>query len=454
MASSKRILLVQPHLIDKEPPVYPLGLAYIAATLNSYHVRIFDMNVAEDPNTELTNTISSFQPDIVGVTLRNIDNQRRTSLYYYYKDFELLLKNIKAVKPDVKLIAGGPGFSMFAEEIMMRNPLIDFGVYLEGEESFPELVVNIGNPENIKGIFYRKNGIIKFTGKKSFPHFDALPLPRRDLLDISKYQTTPFGIGVQTKRGCMLKCAYCNYPVLNGTTMRLRSPEHVVNEIEELTKGYGITEFMFVDSVFNLPISHAKDICREMLKRGLQTKWSAWLDIRFIDDEFLRLAKKAGCISVAFSPDAVSQKALDKLKKGIKEKDISRTLQLFTQNKELESINVNFSIFINPPGSDFKYVFKAIFLYIKAKLILKGRGGVFLNWIRIEPDTEVYRMAIEDGVIDEHANLLPENAKDLHRLFYSHPSLKHADYIMLLFLKTISIIKKIFRRGKKEVSCN
>ena len=55
---------------------------------------------------------------------------------------------------------------------------------------------------------------------------------------------------------------------LNGKEYRLRAPKRVVDDIELLLKENGIDTFTFVDSVFNIPLTHAEDICNEIIKRA------------------------------------------------------------------------------------------------------------------------------------------------------------------------------------------
>ncbi|TAN62254.1 radical SAM protein [bacterium] len=442
-----KVLLVQSYLRDKSEPVYPIGLAYIASSLTGHEVRILDLNIAKDPYAELNAVMASFKPDVAGISLRNIDNQKRIELYYYYKDFELLLKNINTANPDTIIVVGGAGFSMFAEEIMKQNPAINYGIYLEGEDVFPELLKNIKEPESVKGIFVRKHGKVAFTGQRALPDFRRLPPPRRDMIDITPYLANQSGIGIQTKRGCILKCAYCNYPVLNGSVMRLREPAGIVDEIAELVNRYGVKHFIFADSVFNLPQKHAKAICEEILKRNIKVEWTAWLDIRYVDKGFLLLAAKAGCKSVAFSPDAISNSALKALKKGISEDDIWKTVALFTETEELKKLNVSFGSFINPPGETLAGLLKTIFFYFRVKLALKRRGGASLNWIRIEPDTEVYNIALKEGLLDKNTALLPNNEKGLKNLFYSRSTLSISDPVIIGFFKAIELLKKAVRKG-------
>ncbi len=270
-----KVLLIQSHLgrIEPFPPLYPLGLVYLANALSKHEVQIIDMNVWELTLAyeNLKKKIINFNPDIAGVSIRNIDTTNRRDIFNFFKTVRPTARIIKETSPDSTLLVGGPGFSMFAEKIMSRIPEFDFGCHLEGEESIPELLDNLESPESVKGIYIRKNGGVQFTGNRELPDFGKLQIPRRDpeIIDNTPYiQFDKFpriyNIGIQTKRGCVLKCAYCSYTFLSGNKLRLRYPVDVVDEIEYLIS-LGMNQFSFADNIFNIPKSHAEEICEEII---------------------------------------------------------------------------------------------------------------------------------------------------------------------------------------------
>lgn len=432
-----KVLLIQAYLgrSESDGAIFPLGLCYIATALKKHEVEMFDPNTSRKPYEELTEKIKYFQPQVACISIRNVDTTQRRDIFYYFKTIRPTVQLIKSIDPEIKIMLGGAGFSMFAEKIMERIPEADFGIYLEGEESVPDLLNNLNNPENTKGIFSRNNGVLKFTGIRGMPDFTNVPIPRRDLLDITKYlHPKNDNIGIQTKRGCALKCAYCNYQFLNGAVYRLRSPGSIVDEIEYLINDFNIRKFTFVDSTFNVPQRHAEGICNEIIKRGLDIQWSAWFDIKHFSEELALLIRKAGCRNIGFSPDAITDKALSALEKGITEEDIKKSLHTI---KKVKGIKAGYNFFITSPGQDFWGFLKTLVLLFKIPLTLMGKGGCRLGWIRIEPYTKIYEIAIKEGVIDKNTELLPENEQQLSMLFYTNPSSKYLDVIAKVILDLV-----------------
>lgn len=420
-----KILLVQAYLGRKEitGPIYPLGLAYLAGVLKDHDVRMLDMNVEDDPDNALSAALSDMRPDVVGLSLRNIDTTLLVDRFLYFKTIAPTARLIKKIAPYAKAVIGGAAFSMYAQKIMERVPELDIGVYKEAEESFPELLENLDSPEKVKGIFFREGETIRFTGERDLPDFESLPFPDRSLLDLAPYQSPCQNIGVQTIRGCPLRCAYCSYPFLNGSCLRTRSVKHVVDEIQDLVEVQGLTEFMFVDTIFNASKKNATKICQGILDRGIKVKWNAYYDVKFVDKDFLELAHRAGCQHFMFSPDAITDEGLKRLQKNFTVADIHRTISLM---RSMPTARSSYSLFVNHPGQTLSGVLRTLAFYLKTNMILKGRGRVFLNWIRVEPDTPIEEAARKEGVITEDTELLPADESGLKCLFYDPPPVKYA----------------------------
>jgi radical SAM superfamily enzyme YgiQ (UPF0313 family) len=251
------------------------------------------------------------------------------------------------------------------------------------------------------------------------------------------YRTLLDAVGVQTKRGCGLKCAYCNYPFLNGNYYRYRTPEAVGEEIERLVKDYKVERFIFVDSVFNIPREHAKSVLREMIGRKIKVKWTGWYNEQALDKDLVELAVEAGCELFSFSPDGFSDSALKALGKNLQQKDIIRVNDLL---KTYHQAMVGYNFFLNPPAQSFWDLVKLLWFSFKVRLTFRGRlCGFLLGSIRIEPDTPIYHRAIAEGLITENSHMLATDSKELKRLFYYPPN----SLILTMMLKCYIFLRSI-----------
>lgn len=409
-----KLLLVQSYLGGNEPTVFPLGLACINAQLSGHDVRGFDTNTSKRPFDELKEIIEGFSPDVVGISLRNIDSTNKREVVFYYSYLKKAIDEIKAVS-NAKIIVGGSGFSMFAREIMEDEPRVDYGVFLEGERTVSALLDNLDTPELIKGVFYRKDGNVVFSGHGGQVDLNGVNLPDREIIPAGDYKEVLETIGIETKRGCALKCVYCIYGFLNGKEYRLRAPKRVVDDIELLLKENGIDTFTFVDSVFNIPLTHAEDICNEIIKRGLKVKWSAWFSEKGLKKEFVELVKTAGCRKIILSPDGYSEKVLKSLGKNITKKDILESYELL---KSIDGYEVCYNFFKNPPDQSITAFLSMLFFSLKAKMQMGGRVHFEFNSMRVEPHTKLYQIAIKEGFVKDKENLLYPKYYTNPRTFY------------------------------------
>jgi anaerobic magnesium-protoporphyrin IX monomethyl ester cyclase len=414
-----KILLIQSHLGGHESPVFPLGLYYLARLVGDHQVEIFDPNVSEHPDADLRSWLTGFRPDIVGISLRNIDSTNKRRVVFYYRYFRDTLYTVRKVLGSrCKVVGGGPGFSMFAEEIMRREPMVDYGVFLEGEKTFPELLQNLATPEKVQGVYFRQGDKVCFSGPRNPVSPEEVPLPDRSERVMRPYVRAEDAIGVETKRGCPLTCAYCVYGFLNGKRYRLFSPARVVDDIEACVRRGGARELMFIDPVFNIPSSHAQDVCREIIRRGVRVSWSAWFHDSALTRPLIRLARRAGCRKMMLSPDGFDDKALERLGKTQKKRDIVAGFEILRQ--ETGDMEVCYNFFRNPPGQTWKGVVGLMHFYLRAKSILKNRVHFEFNTLRIEPHTRLYDMALREGAIRETDDLL-------YPTYYTNPHTRLAE---------------------------
>ena len=139
-----------------------------------------------------------------------------------------------------------------------------------------------------------------------------------------------------------------------------------------------------------------------MIKRGLDVSWSAWFHEDHMNEDFVNLVKKAGCKKIILSPDGFSDDVLHKLGKTIRKKDILKVFDILKGS----GLEVCYNFFKNPPGQDLSTFLSLMSFCFKAELRLKDRVHFEFNSIRIEPHTRLYKIAIEEGLIDKDDNLL------------------------------------------------
>jgi putative variant cofactor biosynthesis B12-binding/radical SAM domain protein 1 len=400
-----RVLLVQAFTALDMELVYPLGLAYLAAHLDGHEVRIFDVNLHRAaPFPALEAELRAFRPTVVGISLRNM---KVGMPHLHTDDFQPQQETVQLVKkvlPDVTIVAGGTAFSLYSEIMMERLPEVDLGVWGEAEHRFPALLADLEHPERVKGVYYRRDGAVHYTGRPPGEEWKNLRHPRRDLLSHAPYLASSFvSVGVQAKRGCSLHCIHCSDTFLLGHRVRMRSPTDVVDEIEHLVRDHGVRQLFFCDQIFNIPASHAIAICQEIVARKLDIRWSAWFNEHrnTLPDELMVWLKRAGCGLLSFSPDHVDDRMLKNLDKNFRYEDMLYTVQIAKKH----GMDVEYSFFLNSPGEDSKSLFAILKFLIHARMELGPQLRLFtllmMQPIRIYPHTRLFELAKETGLVDK-----------------------------------------------------
>jgi len=406
-----RVLLVQALSMETPAPerVYPIGIVSLAGHLaaQGHTVSLLDMNMDGDPFGALKERLLDFQPEVVGLSLRNIDPlaNKTNSLI---PPFMVTVRLVAVLLPEARIIVGGTGFSLFPGRLMRELPEIDCGIVGEAEISFPALLASLDNPPPVKGLCYRDKQEIKvLPPSKEFNLARYVPLARH-LLDPAPYlgiNSYVPSIGIETKRGCPYSCAYCVYPKLQGHNLRCRPPVNVVDEMEALHKDYGLASFHFTDPVLNIPHGHLEEICQEILRRKLKVRWSGFMREDHLNEKNIALFEKAGCECFFFSADGFCQESLNMLNKRLDEADILKAAALAAQ-RDVTSV---YHFMVNVPGETEDTCTKGMRLLERIYDLHGGKknlGTVVLNNIRILPGTTIEKIARKEGVIGPDTDLL------------------------------------------------
>jgi radical SAM superfamily enzyme YgiQ (UPF0313 family) len=175
-----------------------------------------------------------------------------------------------------------------------------------------------------------------------------------------------------------------------------------------MVQEYGVRQMFFCDQIFNIPVSHSIEICKEIVDRGLEVQWSAWFNEhrKTLPDELMVWLKRAGCGLLSFSPDHVDDRMLKQLDKNFRYADMLYTVEVARKH----DMDVEYSFFLNSPGEDLRSLFSILKFLIYARMRLGKRLRLFtllmMQPIRIYPHTRLAEMAREAGIIPPDHDLI------------------------------------------------
>jgi len=430
MIVNKKILLVFPGAfaskVQKKILVnLPLSVLQLAAYImeRGYQVKVFDMRI-QDIN-EIKNEIKDFS--IIGFSCM-------TGLQIKY-GLEFA-KYVRQINDKVQFIWGGVHPTLFPEE-SLKNPLVDFIVKGEGEESLYELLETLcngktANIDDIKGIGYKQNGLPKVNADREFLDMEQLPLAAYQLVDITRYPNILTAFDYQSSRGCPFRCAFCYNTAFNKRKYRAKSPEKVVDELSNLCNKFNVKKFSFNDDEFFINKNRVEKICSLIIEKNLKIEWNAScrLDIiRKYPDPLMKLIRESGCKNLNFGAESGSPEILKKITKDITTEDI-----LLGAKHTIDNGIIPYMSFMGGfPGETIEDTLKTKEIITELKKINPHilSNGIFI--FNPYPGTPLYEEAIKLG-----ANL-PDTFEGWGNYIFKYDadlpwvSVKHKKILKLLF---------------------
>ncbi|MBD3227552.1 MAG: radical SAM protein, partial [Candidatus Lokiarchaeota archaeon] len=374
---------------------YPIiTLPHLAAiTPKKYEVSIVNENY-EDIDFDA-------DVDLVGITCYTMTAPR---VYEIADEFR---------KRGKKVVLGGYHPTAMPDEAIQHADSIIFGM---AEANWPRLLKD-----------YEKGKLKKYYERDSSFDIAAVPPLRRDLI-----KHNPLLGALQTTKGCTNKCEFCAISSFCGSWLKQRPLKDVVNEMKKMPNKL----FVIHDPHLTINPKYARELFKEMIRQKVRKSWVANGTTNVlgkVDEEFLRLARKAGCVEWFVGFESVSQNALDNIKKthnkvedfkkmikrvhkhgmtiqggiifGFDEDDTSIFDITLEKMNELEMDVVEINILTPYPGTP---------LYIK----LEKEGRILTkDWSRYNQVDVVFQpkqMSVEE---------LKEGARKVAKEFYSWPNL-------------------------------
>jgi radical SAM superfamily enzyme YgiQ (UPF0313 family) len=398
MFKKARVLIVSANREEINMTTWPLGPASVAAATQKagHEVRLLDLMRLDDPKGSLKKAIIDFNPCIIGVSVRNIDDQRMQGTIFFLEEVKSLINLCKTLT-SAPVVLGGAGYSIFPESAL-KYLGADMGIQGEGESAFPELVTRICSGSELTGPYLIHRAGFAPAGKRSYiTALDNYPLPGIALVPSDSYTNKDFWMPVQTRRGCAMDCSYCSTPEIEGKPLRKRSSASVTAWLSECVKA-GISRFFFVDNTFNIPESYAIELSSAIIKAGLHISWRSIIYPWKLDERLAELMAQAGCVEVSLGSESGSEYMLSSMNKRFTPDDVRRTSEAFARH----GIRRMGFLMLGAPGETLESAEESLYFADSLNLeALKITIG-----IRIYPRTDLARRAVMEGVIGPDDDLL------------------------------------------------
>jgi radical SAM superfamily enzyme YgiQ (UPF0313 family) len=384
------VLLISANREDINMLTLPMGLACVAAAVEKagHAVRFLDLLSVKDIPAALAEAIRFSQPDVIGVSVRNIDDQIMDQGRFLLDQAKEVVRQCREFSA-APIVLGGAGYSIFPQSALEYLGA-DMGIQGEGEAAFPTLLERIETRKDLAGIpglHLPRRGL---QGPLSFIRdLDGLPYPEPAIFDAKTDQASTW-LPIQTRRGCPLDCSYCSTASIEGRITRRRSPAAVVSNLARWVKS-GFSQIFFVDNTFNLPASYAIELCRRITEAGLKITWRCIFYPGEVSGELVEAMSKAGCREVSLGFESGCETILQGMNKHFDVEKIREASRLLA---EFGIRRMGF-LLLGGPGETRASVEESLSFADSLNLdALKLTLG-----IRIYPQTDLARQAVDERLI-------------------------------------------------------
>lgn len=342
---------------------------------------LIDFNASKKTIEDVEDSLRELSPDIVIFS---------TSTCTIYNDL-LVAKVAKQVNPSVVTVAIGTHVMALPEETFQESEYLDVSIYSsEWEEASLNVVRNISNLGSAKGIFFKNTSgeIVKTELQPPIVNLDHLGFPSHDKLERGIYRdptTRRFPkTMVMGQKACINNCSFCCQPAFFGAPqLRKRGVPHFIEELKWVQK-LGFREVMFNDATLTADMVWATELFEEMIRNNIDLSWNCSTRADRINNEILRLMKRAGCHTIAIGMESTDPTVLRNIRKNIRPEQIKEAVSLIRKHgmstivfcvvgfpgeikesiektisflKDLETTFITLGIAVPAPGTDFyKYV--------------------------------------------------------------------------------------------------
>lgn len=348
----KKVLFIMPpiggwatHGVNKSANQFYAQLAAYVREQRAGEPIVLDARAQDLSYDQMRSKIKEISPDVV-VLGEILHSTGGLAVIWHFNKTAAL---IKEVSPKTKVFVGGLWYSALYRETLEENPAIDFVLIGEGELTLVETLLalekEIKDLSGIAGLASRLGSkVVAGPHRELIKDIDVLPTPAYDLFPMEKYVNHTYWtnfVELFTSRGCPGGCSFCyewsqydpRYPK-DFVSWRSHSAPRILEELEILTKKFGVKTAVFQDDAFNVNPQMVRDVCQGILDKNISLNWVILgrADDWARQEELIPLMKKAGMFMGLVGIEVSDDAELSKIGKGVTVSQIKKTVDILRQN--------------------------------------------------------------------------------------------------------------------------
>lgn len=330
---------------------HKVGMAFSASLFHDrFNLEFPSISPYFDDTHNVIQAIKDQKPDVICFGAL-------TSTYQWMLE---IAKHAKEINLNVKTIFGGVHPSAVPQLVLAR-PQVDFVVIGEGDEAFPLILKSIANDDYSKPIyntrFKNKEGYIIAGLQKGFiQDLDTLPFYDKTIWE-EHVRLGDLYLTMAT-RGCPYRCTFCfnnffaKLPEEKGSKyVRLRSVDHVIEELKIAKRRYKLRKVDFQDDVFATSKKWLQEFS-EKYRKEIGIPYNILTHPRYMDDETAVWLKESGCEWVQMGVQSMDENfKKDSLMRYEKSDHVSQALQTMYNHGLLAKVDHMFGLPDEPISS-------------------------------------------------------------------------------------------------------
>jgi len=429
---------------------FPLGLGYIASALREagHDVEIYNQDKNHWPDQHLATYLYHNPVDVVGLGI--------IAGYYQYQKILAISKAVMEARSagvEFLYVLGGHGPSP-EPEFFLKKTGADVVVLGEGERTFVELLdaekQGIGR-EAVNGIYFlAEDGTgVKTAARPLISNIDGIPWPAWDLFPMDYYSLIRLShtanedrvAAVVSARGCPFKCNFC-YRLDKG--IRLRSPEPIVTEMQELRSKYGMNYFGFLDELLMFGEQRTIAVSNAIEEAFFgSVKWACNGRLNYATPKVLKAMKDSGCVEINYGVECFDDEVLRRMNKQLTTRQIEEGTKATLDSGITPTLNVMFGNL----GETEETLWKTV------EFMLKYDPHETLRTIRPltpYPGSPLYYQAIEMGLLEGPEDFYENKHTNSDLMSVNFTDIPDDRFYELLLQANGMLIEKYYERQRER----
>lgn len=308
----------------------PIGALHVASALSKagHEVQFIDLMHARNPIQHLEQSLAKHQPELVCMSIRNVDNQQMFNLDRPLPEIAKLAECVRRVS-NAPLLIGGTAVTSFPSQVRAMMGA-DYAFAGDDVTLIVRFVASLqsGRPDlGVPGLAF-SDAQGEHRNPPTLAGYANARFDGIERIELKKYRKGYYDCGVLTCSGCPHGCSFCDTYKSFGTVHIPRDPKLIVEEMTELERRHGAKSVFLVNAGINYPLEHGKELMRRLVEARLNLSFACIIEPSAFDAEMAQLLYRANCSGAMIFGSSLDDSVLERNQPHYRSCDVQRIAKL------------------------------------------------------------------------------------------------------------------------------